>query len=57
MEYRKPDVVGDWKLRCPQCGYTYGLHSKYFQWEICPICGHGAPLEEFIVRQEVRDAL
>ena len=41
-----------WSLKCPECGYTYGIEGEKYEWETCPICGHGAPLIDFIVGED-----
>ena len=42
-----------WSLKCPECGHTYGVEGKKYEWETCPAgCGHRAPLIDFIVGEE-----
>ena len=40
-------------MSCKECGYRYKYEGEIYEWEICPICGHGAPLDEFV--DEERD--
>lgn len=52
------DMCMYYQLRCI-CGYTYRLtldhRAKSDQFEHCPICGHIAPLSEFIQREEEKN--
>ena len=35
------------------CGYTYKIEIIYTpDWEICPICGHSAPLADFCLEAQ-----
>ena len=34
-------------MSCKGCGYHYYYSGEHRGWELCPICGHSAPFEEF----------
>ena len=33
-------------------GYKYKYEGEWYEFERCPICGHGAPFEEFMDYEE-----
>jgi len=38
-----------YKMSCKHCHYTYYVDviDKKYEWELCNVCGHGAPFDEF----------
>ena len=43
-----------YRLACPNCSYKYllSLFEKY-DYEHCPICGHGDSLDKFISKAKI----
>ena len=39
-------------MMCKQCNYSYQYEGEEYERETCPICGQGAPFNEFV--EEVR---
>lgn len=34
-------------MSCKCCKYKYWVISEWYEYELCPICGHGARFDEF----------
>lgn len=48
---KKVPVKKEYKMRC-KCNYTYYYVGVQYYYEICPICGHGAPFDEFKTQEK-----